>query len=80
MVGRLYTIEDEIDVIHEDLGRARRYLNTLRSDPDEIRRATERVRALELELREACAQQVAAAEAFSCGLTTGLEEWLGGKP
>jgi hypothetical protein len=62
MVGRLYTIEDEIDVIHEDLGRARRYLDSLRSDQDEIRRAAQRVQALELELREACAQMVAASE------------------
>lgn len=75
MVGRLYTIEDEIDVIHEDLGRARRHLNDLHLMPpgriaDEVehwksvRLAETRVMALEAELREACAQQVAAAEAF----------------
>ena len=62
MVGRLYTAEDEIDVIHDELGKARRYLNSLKSDPAEIRRASQRVQALELELREACAQQIAAEE------------------
>lgn len=74
--GRVYTLEDEIDTIHEDLGRARRRLLDLeRAELDgrvanhglfrnEVRRAGERVRVLELELREACAQQVAAAEGF----------------
>ena len=75
MVGRLYTLEDEIDVIHEDLGRARRHLNDLLLAPtgrvaDEVehwksvRLAETRIMALEAELREACAQQVAAAEGF----------------
>lgn len=74
--GRLYALEDEIDVIHEDLGRARRRLHSLeRAEPDgrvaneamyrrELFKARARVLALELELREACAQQVAAAEGF----------------
>jgi hypothetical protein len=69
MVGRLYTIEDEIDVLHEDLGRARRALNSmLRAKHDgreadatvldkEVRRQTQRVRALELELGEALSSQ-----------------------
>ena len=75
--GRVYTLEDEIDVIHEDLGRARRHVDDLLraesdarvTDPelhaDTLRRATERVRELEVALREACAQQIAAAEGFS---------------
>ena len=72
--GRVYTLEDEIDVIHEDLGRARRYLDELDraeserriADPEqhaETRRgAVARVQALEVALREACAQQIAASE------------------
>ena len=74
--GRVFTMEDEIDVIHEDLGRARRHHNDLErarhdgrmvneSELDQsIRRAAHRVRALERELAEACAQQIAAAEGF----------------
>ena len=62
--GRIYTLEDEIDEIHEDLGRARRHLDTL-TEPEAIRRQRERVRVLERELSEACAQQIAAAEGFS---------------
>ncbi|MCC6640910.1 MAG: hypothetical protein IT386_07080 [Deltaproteobacteria bacterium] len=74
--GRVFTLDDEIDTIHEDLGRARRRLESLEraefdgrvADRDawrlELARTTERVQALELELREACAQQVAAAEGF----------------
>lgn len=77
MVGRLYTSEDEIDVIHEDLGRARRHYNDLlraehdgrTADPVEhwksLRLAETKVMALEVELREACAQQIAAAEGFT---------------
>jgi len=74
--GRVYTLEDEIDVIHEDLGRARRHFDDLErarhdgrmaneSELDEaINRARDRVRDLELALREACAQQIAAEEGF----------------
>jgi hypothetical protein len=76
--GRVYTLEDEIDVIHEDLGRARRHIDDLErarhdgrmaneSELDQaIGRARDRVRDLELALREACAQQIAAAEGFAC--------------
>ena len=62
--GRVYTLEDEIDVLHEDLGRARRHLDTLH-DPVAIRKQWERVRLLERQLAEACAQQIAAAEGFA---------------
>jgi len=74
--GRVYTIEDEIDVLHEDLGRARRrYDDLVRARHDgrlvneseleqSINRLADRVRVLERELAEACAQQVAAAEGF----------------
>ena len=77
MVGRLYTSEDEIDVIHEDLGRARRRLHDLlaakhegrEADHDEvqesIRQTMAKVRALEVELREARAAEIAAAEGFT---------------
>lgn len=77
MVGRLYTIEDEIDVIHEDLGRARRHYNDmLRAEHDgrmadedehrqELTRATRRVHRLEAELSEALAERRAAEEC--CG-------------
>lgn len=72
--GRVYTMEDEIDVLHEDLGRARRHLYDLeRAEPDwrvcspalhrnELLKARQRVQVLERELREACAEQIAAAE------------------
>ncbi len=74
--GRVYTIEDEIDVLHEDLGRARRrYDDLVRARHDgrlvseveleqAIGRMADRVRVLERELAEACAEQVAAAEGF----------------
>jgi len=74
--GRVFSLEDEIDVIHEDLVRARRRLASLDlADIEgrvadrtvwvlEVRALAARVRALEVELREACAQQVAAAEGF----------------
>ena len=72
-------MEDEIDVIHEDLGRARRRLIDIERAPkdgrwtgdgtewmDACANQRQRIRVLEAELREACAQQVAAAEGFSC--------------
>ena len=62
--GRVYTLEDEIDVIHEDLARARRHLDDLQ-DPQAIRKQWERVRMLERQLAEACAEQIAAAEGFA---------------
>ena len=92
MIGRLYTPEDEVDVLHEDLGRARRHLAELERAPtegriadedeylQELRRTRDRIAQLERELAGACADQIAAAEAFDQGLTTGLEEWLGGRP
>lgn len=72
--GRVYTLEDEIDVIHEDLGRARRHRDDMLRAHSEGRIADQaehdkhlhiaelRIRALEAALREACAQQVAAEE------------------
>jgi hypothetical protein len=77
MVGRNYTLEDEIDVLHEDLGRARRHLTDLEyaetqgrvtdweAHAESLRKARERVAMLEVELREACADQIAAAEGFA---------------
>jgi hypothetical protein len=78
MDGRVYTLEDEIDVIHEDLGRARRRIHDLeQAEPDgritdpelhqaELRKARDRLDELEMALLEACAQQMAAAEGFQC--------------
>jgi hypothetical protein len=74
--GRVYTMEDEIDVLHEDLGRARRHVDDmLRAESDgrvadqeihaaSLRQGMERVRMLERQLAEACAEQIAAAEGF----------------
>ena len=62
--GRVYTLDDEIDVIHEDLARARRHLDDLQ-DPTAIRRQMERIKVLERQLAEACAEQIAAAEGFT---------------
>lgn len=74
--GRVFTIEDELDVLHDDLGRARRHLDSLEraaaegrmvNEPEHEaarRKATERVAALERELAEMCAEQIAAAEGF----------------
>lgn len=74
--GRVYTMEDEIDVLHEDLGRARRHVDDMLraesdgrvADPDlhaaALRQGMERVRLLERQLAEACAEQIAAAEGF----------------
>lgn len=79
MDGRVFTLEDEIDVIHEDLGRARRRLYDLeRAEMDgrvangavhrhTLRKAAERVAELELVLIEACADEIAAAEALHKG-------------
>ena len=75
--GRVYTMDDEIDVLHEDLGRARRHVLDLeRAELDgrvcdwgihrhELRKANEQVRVLERELAQACADQIAAAEGFA---------------
>lgn len=72
MDRRVYTLEDEIDVIHEDLRRARRHRDDMLRAPSEgrvadqaefekhLRIAELRVRAIEAELREACARQAAA--------------------
>ena len=61
--GRVYTLEDEINTRHDDLRRARRHLDDLQ-DPVAIRRQMDRVRVLERQLAEACAEQIAAAEGF----------------
>lgn len=77
MDGRVYTPEDEIDVLHEEIGKARRSLRDLESAPregrfvgdaidyeDRVSAAQRRVGFLERELREARAAQVAADEAY----------------
>lgn len=73
--GRVFTLEDEIDVLHEDLGRARRRLDSLERAPFEsrvcdpeqheasLRAARENVAELERELREARMSEQAALDA-----------------
>lgn len=60
--GRVYTLEDEIDVLHEDLGAARRRVHDLEAAPrdsrvadpieweDTLANARQRVKFLEHEL------------------------------
>ena len=72
----MFTPEDEIDELHQDIGRARRHLDSLDraasegrmvNEPEHEaarRKATERVAALERELAEMYAEQIAAAEGF----------------
>jgi hypothetical protein len=73
--GRVYTLEDELDVTHEELGRARRrYDDMLRArsesrvtnEPEFDRavwRQGERVRVLERELARLQAEALSAGEA-----------------
>ena len=74
--GRVYTMEDEIDVLHEDLGVERRRLETMMrapfesrvTDPGEHELAVQRqlatIRSLERALSDALAAQRAADEAY----------------
>lgn len=76
MDGRVFTPEDEIDVLHEDLGRARRRVADLerapfdgrRADPDQhersLLRARENVRELERELAVVLEVQAQAEDAY----------------
>jgi hypothetical protein len=64
MVGRPYTIEDEMDELHEELGKARRRVESLLRAPrdgrmgdrleweDSLANARQRVAVLERELAE----------------------------
>jgi len=65
MVGRLYTIEDEIDVLHDEIGKARRRLHSIERAPgegrwtrngtewmDAVANQRERIRVLEKQLAE----------------------------
>lgn len=91
--GRVYTPEDELDVLHEDLGRARRRLADLERAPydhrtcdpikhgDTLAAARQRVAKLERELAKSLEAQAQAEDPYRSDgwLTTGLEEWLGGR-
>ena len=70
--GRIYTPEDQIDALHEDLGQARRRVDDIDraitdgrmvNEPEHdqaLRRARRRVTELERELSRALAEQQAA--------------------
>ena len=74
--GKVYTLEDEIDVLHEDLGAARRRVHDIDramvdgrmvNEPEHdqaLRRAKQRVIDLERELSRLLAEQQAADEAY----------------
>ena len=74
--GRVYTPEDEIDVLHEDLGTARRKVEDIEraqidgrmvNEPEHdqaLRRARARVTELERELSRLLAEQQSADEAY----------------
>lgn len=80
MVGRLFTIEDERDVLEDELGQARRRLHSLERAPSEgrwTRSGTDwmdavanqqaRIRHLERDLAGVIADLIADAEGFrSC--------------
>ena len=80
MVGRLFTIEDERDVLEDEIGQARRRLHSLERAPSEgrwtrdgtewmdaVANQRERVRVLERELAGVVADAIAEAEGFrSC--------------
>jgi hypothetical protein len=71
----VFTPEDTIDDLHEELGRARRHADSLGRDLHRVtnepelaraeRRARERVAVLERELADALAEQARAEEEFA---------------
>ena len=76
--GRIYTVEDDIDELHIELGQARRRLDEIVRAPSEGRwtrdgiawldavgNQEQRVRRLERQLAEAYAEKIAAAEGFA---------------
>jgi len=75
----MFTPEDELDELHREIGAARRRLHSLERAPFEGRwtrgviewedacaNQRQRIQLLERQLREFCADQIAAAEGFAC--------------